>query len=238
MRLIFSQANKHCPPQEGGHPRCQWRQLFRKPTKWKPAVLPWWLCSSQPRLPKPQPKRLSYPAGSQLQQSFGIFHLCVAPPASRCPPTPAPGSHLHPAAGGPTLLGGPGQGHPGAGTEGLPQLPAPSTQPLPARRPPKMSPWQPCGTLAWFSLLRAERRGWKLRLLRPRRVPGSGSGAGMHGQSPCPPPGPGGTAGPALGGRRVPRRRRPEELEGTAGCHRSPETRLVHGCLQRLRGPA
>lgn len=30
MRLIFSQANKHCPPWEGGHPRCQWRQVLSK----------------------------------------------------------------------------------------------------------------------------------------------------------------------------------------------------------------
>lgn len=38
MRLIFSQANKRCPP--GG--KLPGRQLFQKPTKWKPAALPWW----------------------------------------------------------------------------------------------------------------------------------------------------------------------------------------------------
>lgn len=51
------------------------------------------------------------------------------------------------------LLGGPTQGHPGAGTEGLPQLPAHSPCQLSgwdSAAAKKMSPWQPCGTAGLF----------------------------------------------------------------------------------------
>lgn len=173
MRLIFSQANKPCP-REGGQPRCQRRQLFPKPTKCKPAALPWWLCRVRsPGFPSASQKGSPAPQAPSSSKALAFFISawllqCPAVPAALClAPTCIPRPVVPPR----------------AGDRGA--VPAPSTQPLPALRPrqhgrQKMSPWQPCGTLAWFAVLRAERRGWELRARPQQRLWGWQ----------CPPPGP------------------------------------------------
>lgn len=107
----------------------------------------------QPRLPKPQPKRLSLPRRPLAPAK--LWHFSSLHGSSRAPLFPHPCAWLPPASRGRWSHAArqPRAGPPRYRDRGV--APAPSTQPLPAQRPrqhgrPKMSPWQPCGTLACF----------------------------------------------------------------------------------------
>lgn len=201
----------------------------------------------QPRLPKPQPKRLSYPAGSQLQQSFGTFSFLCG--SYSVPLSPHPCAWLPPAPRGrwSHAAGWPRAGAPWCEDRGA--TPAPSTQPLPAQRPrqhgrQKMSPWQPCGTLACFASF-GQRGGIgnssAVAQARPRQWL-----RGWHAfPGPMSPSRLAGRLVRSWEGRRVPGAGGPRSRDpgavgvaglpaGTASCRQGPEARFVHGCLRRL----
>lgn len=87
------------------------------------------------------------------------------------------------------LLSVPGQGHLSAGAEGLSQLPAHSACQVSGwdrAAAKKMSSWQLCGMSGLFFPPLGRGEGLEMLALQPRRIPGRGSGAGMHGLRPHP----------------------------------------------------
>lgn len=216
MRLIFSQANKHfcvCPPREEGHPRCQWRQLFRKPTKWKTAMLRWWLLQLAAQTSQTPAKKALLPR--RLLAPAKLWHFFISVWILQCPAVPPPlclAPTCTPRPVVPRCWVAPGRGTLVRGQRGYPssQHTASASSAAATARSPKNVTLATLRDTGLFSLLRAERRGWKLVCCGPGASPAVAPGLACIPRAHVPLPARR-TAGPALGGAACPRRRRPEE---------------------------
>lgn len=193
MRIIFSQANRHCPPR-GGHAAGEAALSKTDQMETSSALMvaqPLTAMTSQspakkgPSVPQASSssKALAFFISARLLQGPAVLHPCAWLP-------PAP-FRLHPVAACPMLPSGPGQGHLSVGTEGLPQLPAHSPWQLSgwdSAEAKKMSSWQSYRMTGLFFPPLGRGEGLEMLALWPRHISVSGSRAGTHGLHLHPPP--------------------------------------------------
>lgn len=172
MRLI-SQANKHCPPQGGTHAAREAALSKANQMETSGAMM-----VAQPltaMISQTPAKKALLPC--RLQAPAKLWHFSCLHGSSRVPLPPLPMLGSHPLPPGcilqlvvPCCWVALGRGTPVRGQRGCPSsqptVPASSAAGT-AWRPKKCHPGNPAGQLVCFSLLWAERRGWKRWLHSP-----------------------------------------------------------------------